>query len=127
MVKVLLVGMGGFCGAVARYLLSGFVQQASGSVAFPFGTLTVNVVGCLCIGVLSELAESHGVLSVESRALIVVGVLGGFTTFSAFGNESLNLMRDGETLFALANVAGNVVLGLAAVWFGRLLVYLVWR
>lgn len=127
MFKILLVGVGGFCGSVARYLAGGYAQQLSGSAAFPFGTLTVNVVGCFIIGVLSELAESHGVLSAESRALLIVGVLGGFTTFSSFGNETLNLMRDGQTLFAFANVGGNVILGLAAVWLGRALTYLIWR
>jgi fluoride exporter len=126
MLRVLLVGSGGFIGSILRYLLSGFVQQSSKSVGFPYGTLAVNIIGCFIIGFLSQLAETRGLFTTESRAFIFIGVLGGFTTFSAFGNETFNLWRDGEALLALTNIAGHLVLALGAVWVGRLLTYQVW-
>jgi fluoride exporter len=125
-VKILLVGIGGFLGSILRYLLGGYAQQLSRSVSFPYGTLAVNLLGCFVIGLLAELAEARGVFSAESRALVFVGLLGGFTTFSAFGNETMNLLRDGETLPALANVAAHVVIGLAAVWLGRVAAHQIW-
>jgi fluoride exporter len=117
--KILLVGVGGFLGSVARYLLGGYAQQLSRSVSFPYGTLAVNLLGCFVIGLLAELAEARGVFGDEVRAFVFVGLLGGFTTFSAFGNETINLVRDGHAPLALANVAAQVVVGLAAVWLGR--------
>lgn len=123
---VLLVAAGGALGAVLRYGLSGLVQARTGAV-FPYGTLAVNVVGCLLMGVISELAESRGALEPGTRALITVGVLGGFTTFSAFGNETLNLLRDGERALAAGNIAANLVLALAAVWAGRAAAAGLWR
>ncbi|HKP84472.1 MAG TPA: fluoride efflux transporter CrcB [Blastocatellia bacterium] len=126
MVRLLLVGSGGFIGSILRYLLGGFVQQSSKSVGFPYGTLAVNIVGCFVIGFLSQLAETRGLFTTESRAFIFIGILGGFTTFSAFGNETFNLWRDGESLLALANIAGHLVLGLGALWLGRVLIYQMW-
>jgi len=125
--NILLVGLGGFIGSVLRYLASGYVQQSSRSIDFPFGTLAVNVIGCFVIGFLAQLAEERGVFTSESRSFILVGILGGFTTFSSFGNETLNLARDSQMLNALANVGANVVLGLLAVWLGRTVSYLIWR
>ena len=127
MTNILLVGFGGFIGSVLRYLASGYVQQASKSVDFPYGTLAVNVMGCFAIGFLAQLAESRGVLASESRLFVFVGILGGFTTFSSFGNETLNLARDSQMVNALANVGMNVVIGLLAVWLGRTVSYLIWR
>jgi CrcB protein len=124
--RFLLVGLGGALGSVARFWLDGYVQARSAGT-FPFGTLAVNVIGCLVIGVLSELADSRGFLSADARACAVIGVLGGFTTFSAFGNETVNLLRDRDWALAGANVASNVVLGLLAVWIGRTAAHLVWR
>lgn len=125
--KILLVGLGGAVGSVLRYLVSGFVQSASNSISFPFGTLAVNVIGCFVIGVLSYLADVRGVLTPEMRALLVVGLLGGFTTFSSFGNETMALVRDGEMGYAFANVAASLILGFGAVYLGRTLSGLVWR
>jgi CrcB protein len=127
MVKYLFVGTGGFIGAVLRYWLSGLIQQFSISTFFPIGTLVVNFLGCLLIGFLSELAEEHGVFTAESRVLVFVGVLGGFTTFSTFSNETMNLLREGQNSFAFVNIAGHLILGIGAVWFGRTLAYLIWR
>jgi len=127
MTNILLVGVGGFIGSVMRYLIGGYVQQTARSVSFPFGTLAVNLIGCFVIGFFSQLAENRGVLTSESRALIFMGLLGGFTTFSSFGNETLNLARDGQMLGALANIGLNVIVGLFAVWLGRTVSYLIWR
>jgi len=127
MTNLLLVGVGGFIGSVMRYLASGYVQQISKSIDFPFGTLAVNVIGCFIIGFLAQLAEGRGVFTSESRLFVFTGFLGGFTTFSSFGNETLNLVRDSQMLNALANVGANVILGLFAVWLGRTVSYLIWK
>jgi fluoride exporter len=125
--NILFVGLGGALGSIARYLVSTWVQTAAKSINFPFGTLTVNLVGCFVIGFLAQLAEGRGVFTSESRAFVFIGILGGFTTFSSFGNETLNLARGGEFWNALANVGLNVVIGLFAVWLGRTAAYLIWK
>lgn len=114
----LLVGAGGFVGAALRFGVSGGVQRLAGFSSFPYGTLAVNVLGCLAIGLLSGLAESRQVLTPEARLLILIGLLGSFTTFSTFGYETLTLLRDGVLLRAAANVALQVGLGLGAAWAG---------
>jgi CrcB protein len=125
--KLLWVGLGGFLGSVLRYLASGWAQTISGSVSFPFGTLTVNALGCFAIGSLSYLADARGLLSPDTRLFLIVGVLGGFTTFSAFGNETMNLLRDGQVLHASLNIVASLLLCLAAVWAGRALAVAIWR
>lgn len=125
--RVVLVGIGGFVGSVLRYWLSGVAQSATAQAAFPIGTLVVNVVGCLAIGVLAELADARGFLSPDRRAFLVVGLLGGFTTFSAFANESVNALRDGTHAIAITNVVLSVGACLGAVWAGRLLAHVIWR
>jgi CrcB protein len=125
--KALFVGVGGFIGSVLRYWVSGLVQQSANNSSFPFGTLVVNLTGCLVIGFLSQLAEARGVFTPETRAFVFVGILGGFTTFSTFGNESMNFLRDGESLSALWNIGAHVFFGLAAIWLGRSIAYWVWR
>lgn len=127
MVNILLIGIGGFIGSVLRYLVSGYVQQISKGVGFPYGTLTVNVIGCFIIGFLAQLAETRGVFTTEWRLFVFVGLLGGFTTFSSFGNETFNLARDAQLAGALGNIGANVIIGLAAVWIGRAVSYLVWN
>lgn len=127
MLNILFVGLGGALGSIARYLVSTWVQTAAKSINFPFGTLTVNLVGCFVIGFLAQLAEARGVFTSESRAFVFIGLLGGFTTFSSFGNETLNLARGGEMWNALANIGLNVVIGLFAVWLGRTVAYLIWK
>jgi CrcB protein len=127
MTNIFLVGIGGFIGSVMRYLASGYVQQASRSVDFPYGTLAVNVVGCFVIGFLSQLAEGRGVFTSEARLFVFTGILGGFTTFSSFGNETINLVRGSQMMNAFANVGANVVIGLFAVWLGRTVSYMIWR
>lgn len=125
--RLLLIGIGGAVGSVLRYLLSGAVQAGTGATDFPVGTLVVNLIGCFVIGVLAELSESRGVLSAETRGLLVVGLVGGFTTFSTFANETLSAMRERAMLIAVSNVVLSVVVGLAAVWLGRGLAHGIWR
>jgi len=125
--SVLYVALGGALGSVSRYLVGTWAQTASKSIDFPYGTLTVNLIGCFIIGFLSHLAETRGVFTPETRSLVFIGVLGGFTTFSSFGNDSINLLRDGETFNALANISANVILGLALVWLGRATAYWIWK
>jgi CrcB protein len=125
--KALLVGAGGFLGSVLRYLVGGAIQSAFAGSTFPYGTLVVNVTGCFAIGLVSELIEAQGAFGSAARAFLVVGVLGGYTTFSAFGNETANLMRDGQRVAAVMNIGGQLVLALCAVWLGRLTAHMIWR
>jgi CrcB protein len=125
--SVIFVALGGALGSVFRYLLSTWTQTASKSIDFPYGTLVVNLIGCFVIGFLAQLAEARGVFTPESRAFVFIGILGGFTTFSSFGNDTVNLLRDSETLNALANVGANVIFGLILVWLGRTVAYWIWR
>ena len=127
MSNVFFVGIGGFIGSALRYLVGGWAQQLSKSLDFPYGTLTVNLIGCFVIGFLGELAESRGIFTSETRLLVFIGLLGGFTTFSSFGNDTLNLARSGQMLNSLTNVAVNVIFGLLLVWLGRTVAYLIWR
>jgi fluoride exporter len=125
--NILYVGVGGFIGSALRYLVSGWTQQVSKSLDFPYGTLTVNLVGCFMIGLLGQLAEARGIFSSETRLLVFIVLLGGFTTFSSFGNDTLNLARGGQMFNALINIAINIVFGLQLVWLGRTVAYLIWR
>jgi len=118
MQNVLLVGLGGFIGSAGRYLVSGWVQSAIDKPLLPFGTLAVNVLGCLVIGLLGGLAEVREIMHPNARMFVMVGMLGGFTTFSTFGYETFALGRDGQIVMALANIGTQVVLGLVAVWAG---------
>jgi fluoride exporter len=121
------VGLGGFIGAVLRYLVSGWVQERSGSIVFPFGTAAVNLIGCFCIGLLAYLVESRSFFSVETRAFILIGLLGSFTTFSTFGSETLTLLRGGRLDLAVLYAGGQVAGGVAMVFAGRFLAYAIWR
>jgi CrcB protein len=125
--SVFFVALGGALGSVSRYLLGTWTQSLSKSIDFPYGTLTVNLIGCFIIGFLSQLAESRGAFTPESRAFVFIGILGGFTTFSSFGNETINLLRDGETFNALANIGANVIFGLILIWLGRIVAYWIWK
>ncbi len=124
---LLLIGTGGFIGSILRYLVSGYAQQLGKSLQFPFGTLVVNILGCALVGFLAELADQRGVITGETRAFLIVGILGGFTTFSAFGNETMTLLRDGELWLAFGNVMGHITLGLFAVWIGYSTASLLWK
>lgn len=123
----MIIGLGGFIGAILRYIVSGQVQKWSASVDFPYGTLAVNLLGCLLIGMLARLDEIRGVLTPEMRFLIFIGLLGAFTTYSTFSNEAINLINDRRFDLAFLYLGAHLVLGLGAVLAGRLTTYLVWR
>jgi CrcB protein len=117
MYQILIVGIGGFLGTVARYKLSGLVLHHTVDWRFPLATFVVNVVGCLVAGVLSGLIERYGWFSPNTRLLLFTGILGGFTTFSAFGVETAYLLRRGEVAIAFTYVALSVLCGLGALLF----------
>jgi len=114
-----LVGAGGAIGAIARHALNHFVHQRWVSSVFPIGIFLINVSGSIIIGVIAGLLASERVhWSLPQRTFVVVGVLGGFTTFSSFSLDTLALARDGHMGLALWNVAGQVGLSLLGVWAG---------
>jgi fluoride exporter len=121
MQHALIVGAGGFIGSVLRYWISGLAQRWAQDV-FPAGTLLVNFLGCLAVGAVWGLVEYAQWFSPSARLFITVGILGGFTTFSAFGYETFALLDDREYLLAAANIAANVVLGIGAVVVGWMVV-----
>lgn len=112
------VGAGGFVGAALRFLLSGWVYQLVPNAGFPWGTLVVNVTGCLLLGLFGGLAEFRGVLSAGTRVFLFIGVLGGFTTFSTLAFETVVLAHGSQALRASGNVIAHVILGLGAAWIG---------
>ncbi len=122
MLMYLTVALGGGLGTVARYFLSGVVAHAFGET-FPWGTLIVNVTGSFVIGFFGTLTGPDGRMLVggTTRQFVIVGICGGFTTFSSFSLQTLNLMSDGEWLQASGNVVGSVALCLFFVWLGSVL------
>ena len=118
MLNLVYVGLGGFLGSIGRYLASGAVHHIFPDIYFPIGTAAVNIIGCFLIGVLTGLAELRNLLSQEMRMFLLIGLLGGFTTFSTFGHETVAFMRDGEFLRAVGNVLIQVIIGLSGVWLG---------
>ena len=116
--QLLWVGVGGFLGSVGRFVVAGFFNRLSPALAFPIGTLAVNILGCFLIGLLHGLAESRNILGTDIRIFLFIGVLGGFTTYSTFGFESLALLKDGEFFKTSANILLHVIVGLSAVWIG---------
>ena len=116
---ILAVFIGGGAGSVSRYLLGRFIND-HGNILFPLGTLAVNITGCLIIGFLFSLFGKVLVPS-ETRLLLITGFLGGFTTFSSFGLETVNLLKENGTVPALLNISLNVIIGLVFVLVGMAL------
>lgn len=119
MTNILLVGLGGFFGSASRYAISSWVHKLSNYHWFPYGTLAVNMIGCFVIGLLVGLSESKGILTHEAHLVLLVGFLGGFTTFSAFGNETILLLNNNQTAAALLNVGLQMIVCLSAAWLGH--------
>jgi fluoride exporter len=117
---ILYVGIGGFAGSILRYLVALIFARFT-QIPFPFATLAVNLLGCFAIGLVLGITERGGSVEHEMRALIVIGILGGFTTFSAFSYETLRLFQEGAFVFAGANILLNVMLGLGATYVGMTL------
>jgi CrcB protein len=122
--KLFFVGLGGFIGTLGRYWLSEAIARRYGET-FPLGTLIVNALGCFLIGLLFYLLYDRIPVNPTSRGVVFVGLLGGFTTFSAYGLHTFTLVRDGELVLALLNVAVSNVLCLVLVWFGYTLAKLI--
>ena len=125
--KIIFVGAGGFIGAVLRYLVSGYVQNLTKSVAFPYGTFAVNITGCFLIGIFSYMVEAKAGMTPEMRLLLMVGLLGSFTTYSTFSAETMNLIQDQRLFLGLINISAQIILGLVAVLLGRITIISIWR
>ena len=124
--QLLMVALGGALGSVARYKLGGFVLHHTQSWDFPLSTFSINVIGCFFIGLLAALVEHHDLFSPPVRLLLFTGLLGGFTTFSAFGYETMFLLRRGLFYAATEYVLLSVICGLVGVFAGMKLVDCVW-
>ena len=120
MLKYFLIGTGGFLGSVLRYWTSVHTYKIFGE-KFPYGTFVVNVLGCLLIGFIAELSENRFLISPELRIFLMIGFLGGYTTFSTFGYETFMLIQDKDYLTAFANIFFSVIVCLASVWIGTLI------
>jgi fluoride exporter len=120
---IILVGVGSFLGGIMRYGLSVWLHRILHNPWFPFGTLAVNVIGCLVIGFLAGIAEARAAFTPELRLFLFVGVLGGFTTFSSFALETFSLARDTQSVAALANVGLQLGIGLLSIWLGNILAH----
>jgi CrcB protein len=117
MVKLFLIGFAGFIGTLGRYWLSGVVARRYGET-FPLGTLSVNLVGCFLVGLLFYLMQERFLVNENLRTIILIGLLGGFTTFSSLGLQTFTLVQDNQILLAVLNMAASNVLGLLLVWAG---------
>lgn len=120
MSKIIYLAIGGASGTLARYLVGGFIYQLLGT-RFPYGTLAVNLSGCFLIGILTTIAESKFLLSPNLRVSLMIGFCGAYTTFSTFMLETSNLIGDGQTMRALANVVLSVIVGFIVFRFGMFL------
>ncbi len=116
--NLIFIGCGGFVGSVLRFLVGQGVHRLLNDARYPYGTLVVNVVGCFVLGLLGGLAENRQALPPDARAFLMIGLLGGFTTFSTFGYETMSLFREGLALPAFVNILASVVIGLMAVMLG---------
>ena len=117
---IVLVAVGGAIGSVTRYLVAGAVHRVA-LPFFPYGTFVVNVTGCIVFGVLAGLANERGMIGAQGRALLLIGVLGGYTTFSTFGFETFELLRTAKFGAAAANACGQVLLGVGGIWIGTVI------
>ena len=120
MQQYLYIGIGGFFGAILRFLISSFVQQTVRNCWLPYGTITVNIVGCFLIGFLNGVDHIKQIFSPELRLFIFMGMLGSFTTFATFGNETFELFRNNYPISGIFNIIIQVTIGLFSVWLGSI-------
>ena len=116
----LIIGLGGFIGAILRYWISGWIQ--SGVVTFPLGTLGVNFFGSLLLALIMYTSEYRGFVGIETRVFLTIGVLGSFTTMSTFSFESMKLLEQNQYILFGLNLVGTVTICLLAVYLGKVLV-----
>ena len=114
---IVLIGVGGFIGAISRYLVDGWVTDLT-AASFPFGTLVVNLTGACVLGLLFAITNERAILAPEVRGPLMIGLIGAYTTFSTLMLESWRLVEDGSAGMAFVNIAVSSLLGLAAVWVG---------
>jgi fluoride exporter len=126
MTRALIVGLGGFIGTLMRYGAGGLLGRLRAGWTFPLETLCINAAGCLAIGFLAGLSETRGLFSGTTRSFLFIGVLGGFTTFSTFGYETFQLLRDRQWPAAFASTSLQIGLGIGAVWAGHALARRAW-
>jgi CrcB protein len=115
---LLLVGLGGFIGAILRYVLGGWIQNSF--VNFPVGTLVINTTGSFFIGLIMYLSEYQGLFSDDTRIFLTIGILGGYTTLSTFGYESFRLIDDSKFALMTVNVVATVLFSIMAVYLGKI-------
>ena len=119
MLKIMIVGAGGFFGAIFRFTISGLVNNNFSHTSFPLGTLVVNIMGCFAIGILFSLLGTKFTVSAETQLLLIVGFIGSFTTFASFGHETLNLIQADKFNLSLINIAAQMLLGFGSIIAGR--------
>ena len=117
MQNIIIVGIGGFIGSILRYLASYLINSKINSI-LPFGTLSVNIIGCFAIGTLWGYVDTLETFNQSLRLFLFVGILGGFTTFSSFGYETIIMLKQGHFFFSLINISIHLIAGLGAVMLG---------
>lgn len=122
--NILLVGIGGGVGSIARFLCQKYIYQWYPH-PFPFATMLVNIFGCFLIGLFYALAEKGNILTPEWRILLTTGFCGGFTTFSTFAYENVNLLKNGDLTYFILYTTASIILGILATWLGILLLKLI--
>jgi len=115
---IILVGIGGFIGAILRYVLGGWIQNSF--VSFPVGTLTINTIGSFFLGLIMYLSEYQGFFSDQTRIFLTIGILGAFTTLSTFGYESFRLLDDSKLTLMAINVVSTVLFSMLAIYVGKI-------
>ena len=118
--QLLFLAVAGALGTLSRYALSGLTQRITGA-GFPWGTLVINILGCLIIGYVMQMALTTDIIPASVRVVVTIGFLGAFTTFSTFSYETVKFLEDGALVSAILNITSNVGLGLIATFFGMLL------
>jgi len=119
MKHLFLIGLGGFIGSIARYKLGEWMMPFSSFTKLPFHTFFINSLGCFFIGFLNAFLEKHNIINGEIRPLLIIGLLGGFTTFSTFGSESFDLFKKSEFFIAILYICLTVIIGVLSVWIGN--------
>jgi CrcB protein len=120
MKEIVIIGMGGFAGAIARYVLGGAIHEWSGKSVFPWGTIIVNVLGCFCFGLIASLMTERQIIDPALHSMVFIGVLGAFTTFSTFSNDTIRLLDAKVHWLAWANMIVSVLAGFGALLLGKL-------
>ncbi len=122
---IIIVGLGGFLGSVSRYLTTHYIHKLF-DTNFPLGTLIVNILGCLFIGFILGLFEKGSIVSADLRLFLTVGFCGGFTTFSTFTNDSINLANETEIFYLMLYIGFSIFIGISSTFIGRILANYIW-